>query len=502
MSKQEIHARGTGFAGRLAAYAGSSLLLNLFRLAYAYAKPKFLKPADLGLWNLLSLIPQYAAHLHLGSQVSIVYRIPRLLAEGGQEQLIQDIKATTYWFSLAANTLLSATLVAIALMVNLEPVVRDGLLATALYNLLNWYHAYQLVLLKAYQQFAVISTSNVISAVTLVVVCIPLVALSGIYGVFIGAILSRLFSTLYIVRRWPLAIAGRFNRALLWDMILDGFPVMVFTLGLLLVTTSDRLIIAALLDREAVGYYAVAVVIAGLILQIPTAARDMLEPQLMMKMVHEDNVVIWRDYFRRPLLSTSLLFPLMWGPIAFLSELMLSLLLPDYVGSVDATIILAHGVLFLALIQVIRGVVVANGLQTRSLVPQALGLACNLALSFGFVSLGYGITGVAVASGIAFALVFLLLFDMVRGRSHLNRAEGWRLVAGVMAPLIYSIAAITVLHALFQDANLEPWVKALAQTALYLLGATSMIAFGIKKAGGITGPLKKVLSFLHIHTKR
>lgn len=491
MSKQEIATRGSGFAGRLTAYAGSSILLHFFRLAYAYVKPKFLKPADLGLWNLLALIPQYAAHLHLGSQVSIVYRIPRLLAEGGQDRLIQDIKATTYWFSLAVNILLSVTLVVIALMVNMEPVVRDGLLATAVYNIFNWYHAYQLILLKAYQQFAVISTSNVISGVILVVVCIPLVAIFSIYGVFIGAILSRLFSTLYIVSRWPLAIAGRFNWALLWDMILDGFPVMVFTLGLLLVTSSDRLIIAALMDREAVGYYALAVVIAGLILHIPTAARDMLEPQLMMDMVHTEKGLIRRNYFRRPLLSTSLLFPLLWGPITFLSELILGLLLPDYVASVDATIILAHGVFFLALIQVIRGIIVVEGLQTRSLVPQAIGLACNLALSYGFISLGYGITGVALASGISFSLVFFFLFRMISARWNLNQVDGWRIVASVMAPLVYSIAAIAVLRILFQDANLEPWSTALIQTMLYLIGAISMIAIATRTSGGVTGPVKK-----------
>jgi O-antigen/teichoic acid export membrane protein len=493
---------GDRFSSRLTAYASTSVVLHFFRLAYAFSKPKFLSPADLGLWNLLALIPQYASYLHLGSRVGILYRIPRLLGEGGQEELIENIKISVYWYTLGVNAVLSILLMSVAILISWEPVVRYGILATSIYVMVNWYYDFQLAILKAYQKFHIIVHANIINAFTLVLICIPLVAVLKIYGVFIGAILSSLLSAIYMGRKNPVQIGWCFDRGLLWDMICQGFPLMVYNLGFVLLTTADRLIIGTMLDREAVGYYAVAVVLTGFMLQIPMAARDMLEPQLMMKMVGEERDLVWRDFFSKPLVSTAVLFPLMWGPTAFLSEDALRIMLPSYVNSVESVIVLAHGVFFLALLQVIRGKVVAQELQVRVLFPLSLGLALNVAMSYVFIKHGTGIYGVALASGLSFSLVFFLVFIMILKRSPFGFQEGSRLMAAVLAPLAYSLVAIVLLNRVFETIDLRHELLALIKLVIYLIGAAILIIVVEQKLGGYSGPLRKLLVFLQRQANR
>lgn len=502
MAKHLKKDSGNEFVVKLATYASSGLLVRLFRLTYAFAKPKFLSPADLGLWNLLALIPQYTTYLHLGTQISIVYRIPELIGQGGQEELIEQIKSTVYWFSFAVNFVFSVLLFLIAAFLVSEQLLRYGLLAIAVYNIINWYSEYQRVLLKAYQQFHIIVRANMIDAFVLLLLCVPLVAFVGIYGVFVGVIFSHLFSAFYMAAKNPLRNTSTINVKLLRDLIREGFPVLIFGVGLLLVTTSDRLIIGALLDREAVGYYAVAIVVAGFILQIPTSARDILEPQLMTRLSCIERDVIWVNYVYRPLLSTAFLFPLIWGPTAFLTEHGLEVLLPEYVMSAPAVIVIAHGVLFVALLRVLRGIVVVERLQTRSILPLGFGLILNVALGYYFLNLGLDIAGVAFASSFSFAVVFVIIFRMVLARSRRESQFGWRLIGLILAPLIYSVSAIAILGHVFSLFNLPALVSALAQLALYLIGAIAMILYVDSKFGGLVGPLRSLLRLTRLQLRK
>lgn len=463
------------FSFRLAALASSGIVLRLSGLAYAFAKPKFMAPADLGLWNLLALIPNYAGYLHLGSRETLVYCIPRLIGGGGQDQQIDDSKSTVFWFTFFTNGSLSLILVFIAFFFSSEQKIYYGLFTTAVYLMISWYNVYQLTMLKAYQRFDIITRARFIDALTALLVCIPLVAALQIYGVFIGALLSGIIPGLYMAFRYPIRIERHFKPALLWEMIQEGFPIMIYNFALVILTTSDRLIIGSLLSLKDLGYYGVASVLAGFILQIPMSARDMLEPQLMTRVAGEDSDNLWRTYFYDPLINTAVLFPLIWGPTAFLAEEALMVLLPNYIGSVVAMVFLAHGVFFLALTTVIRGIVVAMRLQTLSLIPLGIGLILNIAINYGVITQGFGISGVALGSGVSFAIVFYSIFTLVWRRSPLSIREGWRILTLVTIPLIYSILAISLINRAFVEISIPHQLTAIIKLTLYMLGAAVLI---------------------------
>lgn len=462
------------FARRLAGYAGSSLLLRVLRLAYAYAKPKFLTPALLGLWNILSLIPVYATNLHLGARTSLGFRLPALVAAGDAGEAARH-KATVYRFTLAYSVVLAAVLALLAWLGPFAVETRAGLATMAVLIVLTWYYEFQFAVLKAERRFDLVSRANVIDGVGLAVLGVPLVVWHGIYGVFAGAVLTKAIVVAYLRLKHPIAIRGRLDPGLLRTMIGEGLPILGFAFGLTLLGTADRLIIVSLLGKEAVGYYAVAVVAAEFLLQIPVSARDMLEPQLMAQLASKERGELWRDYFLRPLANTACYFCFLIGAVVFLAEDILHLILPAYVASAVPAAILAFGCYFLALTHVMRGVLVAHGWQRRGLPILGAGVAVDVALGYFLVAGGWGIAGAAVASSVAFALVFCLLLGLLLARGPYRDGAWWVPLSVAVSPVAAALGMVAALEWAFASVAWPHAVASLIKLALYSVGLAAGI---------------------------
>lgn len=467
------------FQGRLSHYAGSTIVLQLFRLIYAYVKPKFLSPALLGLWNLLSLAPTYASHLHFGSRTAMAYAIPRLLSEG-REQEAADHAATVYAFTLAMNIMLALVLGGLAVFGPWGEETRWGLACAAALVMLNWYHDMQTSMLKAHGDFRLITRNNAFNAVLLITVNAPLVVFFGIYGVFLGVLATKAVLVVWLRLCNPMRRGGRFRAVLLRQLIGQGLPIMAFTFGLLLLATTDRLLIAGLLNTEALGYYAIAVIVSEFLMKIPVATRDMQEPRLMAALAHEDRRVVWDRYLRRPLLTVAVHVPILIAAAVFLIEDALALLLPKYLPSAAPTMLLAFGVYFLALMQVMRGIIVAEGWQLRVLPMQVVGLLVNAGLAVWLVGAGWGIEGVALSSSVSFGVVFLLLLAYVLARSPYDTGERRGIAAAALLPFMLALILVPGLFRAAEGLEAPHLLLSVIKLVLFT-GAALALALAIRR---------------------
>ena len=79
----------------IARYFSSSVYQSIFGVINAFIKAKFLTPELLGLWSLLSIIPDYSSYSDLGSRTAMQYLIP--YHEGkGESQKNDEIKGTVF----------------------------------------------------------------------------------------------------------------------------------------------------------------------------------------------------------------------------------------------------------------------------------------------------------------------------------------------------------------------------------------------------------------------
>ncbi|BBD09250.1 lipopolysaccharide biosynthesis protein [Desulfovibrio ferrophilus] len=424
-------------SGTIARYATSVVARQTLGVLNAYLKPLLLSPALYGLWNLLNTALAFVPLTHLGSRSAMRYRIPANEARG-DEQANEQVVGAVFYGTLFLTGLAALGLGAAALFVDAGVPERLGLLVMAVVMVITWLSEFHVALFKARSRFAPISTANYISAVAACVLNAVLILAFGIYGLFAALITTNGLVLWYLRRHAPAQSMSRFRMGLFMDLVREGFPIITFSLGATLIRTVDRFIISAWLGLEALGYYGIAVMALNFLMRIPDASREVVEPLLMRDLQTRPERDCLRDYVERPLLATAYALPLLLGPAMLLLPAAVNLLLPRYAQGVPAAQILTGGCLFLSLAFVLRGIIIARGQQVRATGVMLASVVGNLALSLGFLSLGWGIAGVALASACSFALLFGGLWIFVRRHEAELPAPSW---SALLAPLALAVIA-------------------------------------------------------------
>ncbi|MBI4614770.1 MAG: oligosaccharide flippase family protein [Planctomycetes bacterium] len=406
-------------AATIARYASSKFYHQALGAVTAFLRPRLLSPELFGLWTLLRTVPTYAAYVHLGSRSAMRYSIPRHLASGDEEK-VASVRDTVFSSSLVLNLVVAAGLVLAGFVLGFGLEVRVGLAAMAVYALLEFYHDYYVSLLKAHEKFALITSSRYVEATALFLFTIPLLLWLGLYGLFLSVILVDVLSIAYLRRSFRPGMRMRFDGAVFRELVAMGFPIMLSDLAFVLVYTSDRWVVSALLAPEDVGHYGIAILVVTFLRELPGTAREVIEPRLMGDVERRPAGEVLDEYVFKPMLVTAYLMPLLLAPVVLALPAAVRLVLPRYEAGIVPSQILALGVFFLALAFPLRAIFVAWNWQRRAALLLLSLLAANLASSVLFVKLGFGLPGVALASSLSFAVFFVAMFLLVARRT------GWK----------------------------------------------------------------------------
>ncbi|MDY0269129.1 MAG: polysaccharide biosynthesis C-terminal domain-containing protein [Trichloromonas sp.] len=401
--------------GTIARYASSNLFRQVLGVVNAFLKPKLLSPELFGLWNLLSLIPNYAQYIHLGSRSALRYQIP---ANRGRPREAENggLIGAVYYGTLALSLLLAAGLLLAAVWLPLATAAQVGLATMAAVVLLTWYFDFQVTLLKATEQFRLLGTVNFFQAGLLSLLNLVLILALGLYGLYAALLISSLAGVGYIRARYRPPRFAPYRHRVFLELVRTGLPIMAFSMSALLIRTADRFLIAGFLGLEALGYYGIATMAFNLLMQIPGASREVLEPKLMQAFAHGESEALLGEYLVQPLLVMAYVVPALLGTAILLLPGAVTWLLPRYLAGVPAAQLLLVGGYFLALTYVLRGVIVAQGQQWAAALLTLAVTGANLGAGLLLLRLGLGLPGVALASGGSFLLLFLLQWWLVRRR--------------------------------------------------------------------------------------
>ena len=93
---------------------------------------------------------------------------------------------------------------------------------------------------------------------------------------------------------------------------------MLYNFTAILINTSDRIIISYFLGTEQLGYYGIADMVLGFIIQIPGTAREVIEPRMMQDIYKCSMKEHLNEYFIKPMFHTAYLMPFLIGGIFLL----------------------------------------------------------------------------------------------------------------------------------------------------------------------------------------
>lgn len=449
----------------IAHYTSSIVFRQLLGVVNAYLKPLLLTPQLYGLWNLLNTVLAYSPLTHLGSRSAMRYRIP--VNEGrGDEAANCTLMSAAFYGSMFITGMAASGLAMAALVLDLGRASRMGLMVIALVIALEWYAGFRIALLKGRSCFQPITRINYIKALSASILNVVLILCFGIYGLFAALCLTQIIVLCYLRKHAEPLQLGLFRLKVFFQLVREGFPIIAFSMGGILIRSLDRIIITAWLGLEQLGYYGISIMAMNFFMNIPDASREVVEPKLMRDLQVRSEKACLRDYVERPLLATAYGLPLLLGPTILLMPTAVQLLLPRYIQGVLPAQILISGSLFLALTLVLRGIIIARGLQVRATGIMFASVATNAALSCTFIWLGWGITGVALASGCSFLCLFITLFFFVRRRE----ANLLNISLASLAPsLTLTVAAAILVYFFTKHFAITPLVTGPVATIALLL---------------------------------
>ena len=399
-------------------YSASHYYRQFLGIFTAIIRPKLLSPELYGLWNLLKLIQNYGTYTHLGARTSMRYQIP-FHESRKEDKQIQLIAGTTFKGSLWLTIFFAALIAGISFKPGLSVEAKTGLLSFSIVVLLLWYYGYVTSLLKSYQNFKLISASNYIYFTAIFICSVVFIYFWGIYGAYLSVIMPLIIVIFYLRLKYTQPISNNFQKEILFELIKKGFPIVLFNVAALLISTSDRFIVAYFLGNEQLGYYGIAIMCMGFLMNTPGASREVIEPKMMQsfgKNSAEDGI---NKYFLKPLINSAYLMPFLIGIVFFMLPLVIPLILPKYIAGILPSQIIVIGSYALALSYTVRGIVIAKGWQVQASGLMFIALSINILLNIIFIKTGFGITGVAVASSTSFfiLLVLLLVFVSIKDTS-------------------------------------------------------------------------------------
>lgn len=405
--------RRRGLLGRIAGFSLSNIYRQFLGLFSAYIKPWFLSPEMYGLWHLLNMVVSYSNFADLGSHAILRYMVPYHLSRG-EEKRSDQVRGTVFHSVKYIKLLIAAAVCAAAFVMDFETVTRVGLYVVSALIVGEWYFDYHLSVLKGLQRFDVVTAAFFIRPTIAFFTGLVLMYFFGIYGLYASVTIALAAIVVYLRQVSPLKIVRGIDRGLLKEVVSRGLPFMAYSFSVTMVNTSDRIIVASVLGKESLGYYAIAVMALMVVKNIPSSSREIIEPAMMESIGRGDGGAIVEPFLFRPLRSTAFFTAVLVGGLYVVFPAVITLLLPRYVSGIEPTRILLLGSYFLALSYLTRGLFVAYNWLAGPTVIMIGVLVFNVAFSLLFLSAGMGLSGVALATALSYGILFLALFEYLR----------------------------------------------------------------------------------------
>jgi len=442
---EQVEAGKPSTARTVFRYALSRYYRQFLGLALALLRPRLLPVGAYGLWTGFKIVPRYASYLHLGTRDAMRFVAPYYRATDNGAEL-RNIKATVLTVSLLVNVAVSCVLAACFLAGGFSLEFRVGLLAMAVLVVVACIVQHIVALLRAEERFELLGKSYYLEATVVFVATIPLLYFWRIYGLYVSLLLTETAVLVYLLRHYRLGPRLHFSWGIFRDLVKQGGPILVSDFMIELISTSDRLLVACLLGKTQLGYYGIAVTAFAALIQIPGAAREILEPLAMKEMDAAASKEFVEKHMLRPLVNAAYLLPFLIGIVYFALPIAVRLLLPRYLPGIAPAQTLAFGVYFLALAYLPRPLIVANHWQLQLGAYLPIALLTNIAVSATLVARGYGLVGIAVGSCVSYCVLLVLLLVFIRRRLLYRHAGWWRSMLALALPIAVLCATVYALE--------------------------------------------------------
>ncbi len=437
-----------------------------------------LSPAQMGIWQALKLFISYGNYANLGISKGAARQFNVALGKGQTAEARRGLN-----LAFTVNTLSSLLYAVLLIGAGVWIAASSGgawaaswamgLAAVGVLAVVGRYVTFHVTILRTKQAFAVTSQLAILEAVLTLAVCGPATWWWGLPGLYGGTLVVLLGSLIFVRGHAAARLRWAWDGAEIRRLIGIGAPILLAgAVGSLFRSLDKLMILGYLSDREfQLGCYSVTLLVTAQLFGLGNMLSMVAGPRFAEEFGRSgDRRIVARIAARSSeLLAAAMALPAALAVVA--APPLLARLLPDYQTGLAPLVWLVPGVVALTLALPGSQYLIAVGRQRRALA--AVLIATGVAAYGNHLALGggYGLAGVAAATGVAYATYFVLVTAVSFWRE-LDAAARWRYAATLVLTLGPTVALAVLLErfwpSLQTDATLTV-AKMAAVSSLWLL---------------------------------
>lgn len=385
--------------------AAISLLLRLL-----------LSPGQMGVWQALKLFLSYGNYAGLGVSKGAAREFNVALGSG-QTAVARRALNLAFTVNTITSLLYAAVLIGVAVWIAATSggqwanAWSVGLAAVGGLTVLTRYVTFHVTILRTQQAFATTARLSILEAALTLSVCGLATWCWGLTGLYAGTLVVVLGSLVYVRRHAGATLRWAWETAEIRRLIGIGAPILLAGAVSSLFRSLDKLMILGYLsDRELqLGCYSLAVMVTSQLFGLGNMLAMVTGPR------YAESYGRWGDrraVARLAARASELQAAAMALPAALAllaAPPVLIRLLPEYQTGLPPLLWLAPGVVASVLALPCSQYLVAVGRQRRALAAVLIATAVAVLGNHLALRGGYGLTGVAAATAVAYAIYFVLV---------------------------------------------------------------------------------------------
>jgi len=378
-------------------YVGSSVLGQVFGLVRAVLMPVFFSPAQLGIWNVLNLILSYCPHAQLGLTHGMNKSIPMMIGTGNKEEQ-KKIQNSVFWTNLFLSLLAMIGLLGSSFFVSQHYIWPIRILAIVVFVQMMYYFFFSL--LRANSKFILVSNGIFLTSVLSTILVIgmlylfPNPVIGGLIGMGIAILIVLIYWMIKGAYRFPYKIDARTIKA----CFMLGIPILGIGILESLTVSIDRIFIASNMSPAQLGYYALGIMISGIVGLIPGSVASVLYSTMLERYsINKDPKDVASLLIGPMRMMWALVAILICGIIIVIPGLIV-LFLPKYIPAIPIVELLIFGSFFMSSSHVPGMFIIAINKQKFIIIAQICSICAVFLIDALLVHLGLGLRGIAIGT--------------------------------------------------------------------------------------------------------
>lgn len=378
--------------------------------------PIIFNPSQLGIWNFMNLILSYSSHAQLGLMHGLNKAIP---LSKGDELEETKIRNSIFWLNLALSTVASVSVFLFSFFIENSYKFPLRILSIIFFLQMLYYYYYSLLRAKA--KFILISNGILFTSTltTFLVLALSYLFLDPIMGALIGLGLSIFIVLIYWHVKSNYVFKFNFNLKTIKKCFIMGLPILAIGLLDSFAVSIDRMFIAINLSETQLGYYALGIMMSGILSIIPGSVASVLYTSMLERYSLNEDPKDVRNLLLGPMRVLWTLMIIIIAIILIILPLLIQLYLPKYIESISTVQILIIGSFFMSASYLPGQFLIAVNKQKLIIVIQLIICIIVSIVDYFCIHYGYGFLGVAIGTitgysiyGIGYTSIALnLIFD-------------------------------------------------------------------------------------------